>query len=503
MKTRQIKIEEKISESNSTAVYRAFDDALQRNVLLKVLHKHLANDSELRERFIREARACAAIRSEHIVQVYDLTENDGAPAIIMEFVEGKSLKEGIAEGQCKGFDFARTTAVHVLRALLTAHKQKIIHRDIKPGNILVSNDGTLKVTDFGLAYVAMSPTVTVEGMVLGTPAYMSPEQIRGEEVDERTDLFALGATVVEVLTGERIFEGSTYTECMKKILAFKEPELNKLALHSSNDFVSFLQKLMHPKKEARFASAGEALSAIGEKKSSTRLHLEMPLRTRKRYGIPAAAGAMMLALLVVFGWLKLSEKKVNEQPFGKNNEHSAAHISDSSRVENGKRAAVQSKPEKESPAVLRKDLQRNSAVKDSGKILLTSNPWAKVYVNNLLIGETPMAKQVTLAAGTHTIMFTNPFFDPIIKTVRVEPNKEVTVVGNFLENIGYLVCTAVPWADVYVDEQYKDTTPLSKPLMLTAGKHSIRFKNSAFEDVVRETTIAAQDTVKLSVEFTK
>ena len=501
MADQQIKIEEKISESSSTAVYRAFDEVLERKVLLKVLHKHLANDQDLRSRFVREARACAALRSEHIVQVYDLTEIDEAPAIVMEFVEGKSLKEGIVEGVYTGFDFAKKAAVQVLRGLSTAHKQGVIHRDIKPGNILVSNDGTIKVTDFGLAYVALSPTVTIEGMVLGTPAYMAPEQILGEEVDVRTDLFSLGATLIEILTGERIFEGSTYTECMKKVLSFKDPDLDKYAEYSSAEFVQFLRKLMHPKREERFSSANEALSALGEKKSSLFLHPAERHSTGKRMIVPVIIATVTLVLLLVFGWITVNQKwssdRLSVGPVAR----------DSTKFQDTVRQAFNPSTVKSTRtdlASISREVQGNkNTAQDSGKILLTSNPWAKVYVNGQLIGETPMAKQVTLAAGTHTVMFNNPFFDPIIKTVDVEPNKEITIVGNFLETVGYLQCTVVPWADVYVDEQYKDTTPLSKPIMLPAGKHLVRFKNNAFADVVKEITVAVQDTVQLSIELEK
>ncbi len=500
MKSSQIKIDTKISESSTTAVYRAFDEVLERKVLLKVLHKHLANDQELRLRFVREARACAALRSEHIVQVYDLTEIDDTPAIVMEFVEGKSLKEGIADGVFRGFDFAKKAAVHLLRGLSVAHKQGIIHRDIKPGNILVSNDGTVKMTDFGLAYVALSPTVTMEGTVLGTPAYMAPEQIRGEEVDARTDLFALGATLVEALSGERIFEGSTYTECMKKVLAFKEPDLEKYSEHSSANFISFLRKLMHPKKEERYSSANEALSSLGEKPSAISLHPAKPSLSRKRMVVPAAIGTAVFILLIIFGWIKLSRNETGSQS------SLSSIVPDTIRVEDTVKPPVML-AETPKPSAL--SSERHEPVKDkiipadSGKILLTSNPWAKVYVNNRFIGETPIAKQVVLAAGKHTVMFTNPFFDPIIKTVRVEPNKEITIIGNFLETVGYLQCTVIPWADVYVDEQYKDETPLSKPIMLSAGKHFIRFKNNTFTDIVKEVTVTAQDTLQLSVEFQK
>jgi serine/threonine protein kinase len=505
MKADQLNIEHKISESGTTTVYRAFDVALHRTVLLKVLHKHLAHAADVRERFIREARSCAALRSEHIVQVYDLTEIDGTPAIVMEFVEGKSLKEIIDSGEQRTFEFTKKTALHVLRGLAVAHDKGIIHRDIKPGNILLSNEGILKVSDFGLASFAVSPTVTMEGVVLGTPAYMSPEQVQGDEVDSRTDLFALGVTLIEVLTGERIFEGSTYTECMMKVLAFREPLIDTFADYSSPDFVQFLKKLMHPNKAKRFASAYEALEALGEKKSNQFLPTP-PIQARKqRMFILMTAGSVVVVLLILFGWIRLSEQRQSQSTDQHTGEQVVQQYVDSANTV--QESLSNSFRNTNGQSVLSDEARNNKpssvTTKDSGKVFFTSTPWAKVYLNNHLIGETPIAKPFILAAGSHTVMFTNPQFEPIVKTINVESNKELTVSGNFLDNVGYLMCTVIPWAEVYIDELYKDTTPLNKPIMLSSGKHTIRFKNSAFSDVVKEISVEPKDTVQLSITLTK
>lgn len=506
MNNEQLRIEQKISESSTTAVYRAFDEVLHRPVLLKVLHQHLAHDPVVRERFIREARSCAALRSEHIVQVYDLTEVEETPAIVMEFVEGKSLKEIIAEGEHRTFEFAKKVAVHVLRGLSIAHEKGIVHRDIKPGNILLSSNGIVKVTDFGLASFALSPTVTVEGMVLGTPAYMSPEQVQGEKIDARTDLFALGVTLVEVLSGERIFEGSTYSECMMKVLAFKESSLEKYNEVAPLEFVQFLKKLMNPKKEERFVSASEALQALGEKRSDVVPSLHTVKSALPRTRIATIVALTALALLVVFGWIKLSERQLAQKILQNYNDPTPPPPIDSSVLQ-------EKNPQSTTDRAISQSSREHTQIdetehtmhiaKDSGKVYFTSTPWAKVYVNNQLIGETPIATPVILAAGSHTVMFTNPSFEPIVQTITVDAHKEITVKGNFLEHVGYVMCTVVPWADVYIDEQYKDTTPLSKPIMVSAGKHTLRFKNSAFNDIVKEISISPKDTIHLSITFVK
>lgn len=506
MKTGQYKTEEKINQSSTTTVYRAYDELLHRRVLLKVLHGHLANDREIRERFVREARACAALKSEHIVQVFDLTEIDGAPAIVMEFVEGKSLKETIDEQPVIRFELARKTAIHVLRALASAHEKGIVHRDIKPGNILVGGDGIIKVTDFGLASFAASPTVTMEGMVLGTPAYMAPEQLRGEDVDGRTDLFALGASLVETVSGERIFEGDTYSQCMKKVLAFKETDLDKYVEHSSPEFVQFLKRLMHPKRDERFSSAAEALTALGEIPESTSAHLDVmkpKINVRILY---AVAGAMAILFFLWAGSMLFLT------PDG--NTHQTLNVSvptigpaGDTLVQQSELNTVSLRKSNNQPMNdgqgLNKEKAGTKSMRDSGKVFFTSTPWAKIYVNNRLIGETPMATPLVLAEGDHAVMFVNPSFDPIMTNVTVVSNKEQTIAGNFLDHAGYIMCTVVPWAEVYVDEQYKDTTPLAKPIMISAGKRSVRFKNSSYSDIVREINVPPKDTVVLSISFTQ
>ena len=214
-------IEATISESSTTRVYRAFDETLHRRVLLKVLHRHLAHDEQVRQRFVREARACAALRSEYIVQVFDLTEVDGAPAIVMEYVDGMSLKELIADESKRTFALASTVALHVLRGLSAAHAQQIIHRDIKPGNIMVDVNGTVKIERLRPCPYFCSINNDNGGNARGDSRLhctrTDPWRTAGRPrrpVFTRCDL-------VETLSGERLFEGATYAECLNKVSSFK------------------------------------------------------------------------------------------------------------------------------------------------------------------------------------------------------------------------------------------------------------------------------------------
>ncbi len=485
-------IEEKISESSFTSVYRAFDTVLQRNVLLKVLHKHHAADNDLYQRFVREAQACAALRSEHIVQVYELIEYEGSPAIVLEYVDGASLKNLISTGTTRSLKYARKVALHTLRGLVVAHERGIIHRDIKPGNILVVTDGTLKVTDFGLAYLASVPTITAHGMVLGTPAYMSPEQIRHEEIDQRTDLFSLGATLTEVLTGERLFEGTSYAECAKKILSFKVDILDNLVEKSSVEFVKFLKLLLAPQKQNRYGASKDALYALDQDESKIFISIPhaKPKMEKQTILIKAAAAFLGVLMIILFAYFYF--------PYF----HSP--VQNQSTVLSDTIASVQPESLLQPQVLKEQEISKTMAIplsEDSGTILLTSAPWAKVYIDNAFVGETPISKPLALSAGKHSITFMHPSFDPILQTITVKPNSELHVSADFIEKAGFLNCIVNPWAEVYVDEQYKGTTPLEKPILLSSGKHHVRLKNTSFVDIIREVTIKSKDTTSIHILF--
>lgn len=502
-----ITVDKKINESSTTCVYHAFDDTLGRDVLLKVLHRRLAPDEHVRNRFMREARACAALRSENIVQIYDLREHDGAPAIVMEYVAGRSLKDVIAEETSQRFALAEKVTVHVLRGLAVAHAQGIIHRDIKPGNILVSAGGAIKITDFGLAQISVAPTLTTEGTIVGTPAYMAPEIVRGEAADIRTDLFSLGATVAEILSGRQLFEGATYTECLNRISRFRPDMLDSLAEQSSPEFVAFLKKLMHPDRNRRYGSPREALAALGKMGSSEFLLSKPALPPRQRTGRLVAVATGVVLLILVGGYFTVKGTRVAPSDRADGTlawrdtsifestipvDSPKASIEASSQLDRSRTMAL--------PALERRR-EASPRLPDSGSVILVSDPGVRVYVDSLFIGELPLGRPVRLAAGPHTVVFSHPLFEPVVQTVRLLPGKEITVDADFQARVAYLRCVSLPWAEVSVDDRYRDTTPMDRPIVLNAGRHRVRFHHPAFKDSVWDVTLAPRETLRVSVTF--
>jgi hypothetical protein len=182
-------------------VRAARDEVLQREVAVKLLADNLASDPEARERFLREARAAARIHDPHVVAVHDVGDESGRPYLVMELVDGPSLADVLATEGPLDFHEVVEVAAQALAGLARAHQAELLHRDIKPGNLLRDPEGTIKVTDFGVAEAADSTNLTRTGFVIGTRSYLAPERRRGQPADVRTDLYALGATLLELLTG--------------------------------------------------------------------------------------------------------------------------------------------------------------------------------------------------------------------------------------------------------------------------------------------------------------
>src|SRR5713101_2805817 len=272
------RIEEKLGEGGMGIVYRAVDTHLERSVAIKVLPPHAVGDSERKWRFVREAKSASALNHPNIVTIHDI---DSAPSdagepvdfIAMEYVDGESLAKRIERGRLKVED-ALDCAVAVASALAAAHAAGIVHRDIKPANIMVTPAGAIKVLDFGLAKLVepsgradeAAPTMTSpyslppqtrQGTVLGTLAYMSPEQAEGKPVDARSDVFSLGAVLYETLAGRRPFGGESQIATITAILRDDPPPLKTIRSDVPPALERIVKRCLEKKPEARYPSAGE------------------------------------------------------------------------------------------------------------------------------------------------------------------------------------------------------------------------------------------------------
>src|SRR5580698_4492415 len=243
---------EKIGSGAMGEVFRARDERLWRDVALKLIRPASSENPDHVRRFELEARAAAALNHPNIVAVYDVGLNDGSPYIVCELLEGKTLRERLAEGALP----VRTVidySLQIVQGLIAAHDHRIVHRDLKPENLFVTSDGRVKILDFGVAKLQPAPgdsgrsieeatTVTRTGAVVGTVAYMSPEQLRSKAVDHRSDIFSVGAILYEMLSGHRAFRGETEVDTITAVLKEDPAEIN---LEQASVPVSFQQIIRH------------------------------------------------------------------------------------------------------------------------------------------------------------------------------------------------------------------------------------------------------------------
>ncbi len=263
-------------------VYRARDIRLRRPVAIKVLNQEITADPDRKKRFIQEAQAAAAISHPAIAQVYDVDEAEGATFIAMEFIEGQTVRQLVHEGSLDMQTIVEI-AIQAAEGLSKAHDLGITHRDIKPDNIMVTRDGHVKILDFGLARLA-SPlgetsgkpedraaqmttmALTQSGMLVGTLAYMSPEQIRGEPVDRRTDIFSVGATLYEMAAGERPFGGKGPIDTLHAI-AFEEPRpLTEVRQNVPSGLQRIISKCLRKVVDDRYQDAQTLIRDLKELK---------------------------------------------------------------------------------------------------------------------------------------------------------------------------------------------------------------------------------------------
>jgi serine/threonine protein kinase len=266
------RITDKLGEGGMGVVYKAEDTKLERTVALKFLAAHLLNDEEAKARFLREAKAAAALSHPNICHVYEIDEADGRTFISMAFIEGETLEDRIATGPLPIKD-ALDIGHQIAKGLQAAHDRGIVHRDIKPANVLVAKDGQVTIMDFGLARLTEASRLTKADTTMGTVAYMSPEQVQGMEVDYRSDIWALGCVLYEMVRGIHPFQGQ-YDQALAYEIVHQEPApLTSVRAGVPMELEFIARKCLAKAAEDRYGSAGEVakdLRTLGDKLRSGR-----------------------------------------------------------------------------------------------------------------------------------------------------------------------------------------------------------------------------------------
>src|SRR5678816_947453 len=334
------RITSKIGAGGMGEVYNARDTRLDREVAIKIVLADFSSDGDRMQRFEQEARATSALNHPNILTVYDVGTFEGSPYIVAELLEGEELRQRLDEGPIplrKTIDYAH----QIISGLSAAHEKGIVHRDLKPENLFITKDDRVKILDFGLAKLRSSPgeqsgsedatrkAITNPGVVMGTVGYMSPEQVRGQITDHRSDIFSFGSILHEMITGRRAFRRETMAETMSAILKEEPEELTESTPKISPSLERIVRRCLEKKPERRFQSTsdlGFALEALSTNSSSaaTQTQTGSAIETtaswkqsglgRRKLMIGLVAAALALAVLATYGltrWLQQSVPTTN------------------------------------------------------------------------------------------------------------------------------------------------------------------------------------------------
>ncbi|MBM2842152.1 MAG: serine/threonine protein kinase with repeat [Bacteroidetes bacterium] len=293
------KILEKLGEGGMGVVYKAKDNKLDRSVAIKVLPPHLSGSEENKTRFLQEAKAAAALNHPHILSIYEVDEHDGSMFLVLEYVEGETLKKRISKLHLETgipFDQAIEWVLQIAKGIKAAHEQGIIHRDIKSENIMLTNGGHLKIMDFGLAKLKSSSGMTKSGTSLGTLSYMSPEQAQGVTTDLRTDIWSLGVVFYEVLTGELPFRAEHQAGLLYLVVNNEPVPPSVLDKKIPRAVDEVIKRMLEKERDRRFPTMDDVIAAL----------------QKVRTEVEAAAGAAKTKAIAVLPFGNISQEKESD-----------------------------------------------------------------------------------------------------------------------------------------------------------------------------------------------
>jgi|GEM_PF-3174300 len=509
------RILEKIAETGQALSYKAIHEHLNRYVFLKVLPGTVHSSEERRNRFLQEARALARVDHPSVVRVYDAGEFHGKLYLASEFLSGPDMHTLITESGALPWERTKEIARTLLEGLLAIHKAGIVHRDIKPSNIVLGEHGP-KLADFGLARLADNPQGTQSDTFVGTPAYIAPEILRGKHATPRSDLFALGGTLFELLTGLRAFKGDTFQAVLARIL--DHDPLEKTDLELPDEGHRFLQMLLEKDPQRRPKDAGEALALLEGTRSRTgtfRIGRVLVL------GLPVIA-ALIYYLVIVPGRDVQRSQSSDSLPESTLVTHRVPEIdvpettamvvpeedivdSMESPGDSVKYSDTGDSLPDVSPTVLM-DIDLESPTqppKIAEELLLWvfSTPWAEISLNDSVVDTTPLSEPVVLQPGGHTFTFRHPSYLPITRFVEVIEGGTDSLMVSMPESTSFLRVSAEPWATVEVDGTSKGVTPFAAPIPVRPGYRRITMRNPYHGEHEDSLSIAPAETVVVSIHF--
>lgn len=514
-------IEECIKKNVFSGVYVVINKA-SKKILLKVIHNNEANDEVIR-RFRREAKILSKLKHKNIVKIIEYGFEKEISFIAFEYFDSYNLREYLSKNEVKQKTKYYLTA-ELFEGLNYLHQKNIVHRDLKPENILVNLNHELKITDFGLSLLLEDEFETKNRSIVGTPSYMSPEQIQGKRLTFQSDLFSIGSVVFEIFTSKNLFISEDFNKTINNIISFSVLTLDSYENEIPHDIIRVLKKLLVTELSKRAKSINDVIHI---------LVLENHIQKPKREFIPFNFARYASIMLLIIGILLLitipfnetkkysassntdvtvNEHKQNSDTLVQNN-FSITELELDEPIAEEKTISLQQKGKnlinQNERLIADKEIKKEKKVdvlltkKRQKLIYIDTYPWSEVFLNDSLLGTTPLENKINLEYSTHTFTFVHPDLPVVKKSITVNDTTSNSFIINLHEAFGYLDCKIFPWGIVFIDGGKIGETPLDNYLPLLPGVHLLEIRNPSFPKYTRKINIRKNDTAIVSLNLTE
>lgn len=482
-----------LKKEGDYAVYYAQQIHPEKTILLKTYKLDTKNESIQLSRLKREARLLAKLDHPNIIKVLDSGISNDYFYISVEYFPNKNLRELMNEKQISP-EVREKLFIQLMTALAYIHSYTIIHRDIKPENILIGENNVLKLADFGLSVIINDSSLTQHQSIVGTPAYMSPDQLRGEELSESTDLFSAGIVYYELIMNRNPFLGKDVVETVNTILNFGKTEKDNLLKELSETESSLIGKLLRVNSDEPYVSAVDILESL-QVDINTTLAIRKIFSRRKNLSL-AIYFLLFLALSesIFLIYALASGYYISHFRYPKMTTLIGA-------VPKGDSVAITQQPVQGDSTKSKTDEKKeaNTTVESAatvgqpfaeqtgeGELMLETTPWVSIYSDSGFIDTTPIKKPIRAQAGVLTLRLKNPAYPDYTLQTQILTNKTTSVRINLDTLFGKIDCKILPWGDIYINGKFRAQSPLKSPILLLPGEYTIMIKHPDFSPTTQK-----------------
>ncbi len=497
----KFQILECLKKDETGSVYKAKHLYLNKEIILKTLNRNLISDKTVISRFLREARILASIHHPNIIEVLDFGKHQEYLYISFAYFSSNNLREILNKNQLSE-EQKFQILLQLIRGLAAVHSAGIIHRDLKPENILINPDLELKIADFGLALAPNENVVTLKSSIVGTPGYMSPEQVRGETLSTRSDLFSLGIIIYELYGNKNPFIEKDLNTTLNKILNFRFEQFTGHMKEVPEKVRLILENTLQNQPLDRSDSAADLLQQIDPDSVSH----QSSTKSSKYIQKSAILSAVVIIVLVIV-WLVFIDTNQVE------NGDIILSARDSSQVkpivqtlENHTKTNIDEEEISEDPIKtvdLSEPTKDGFKVTQTGTLHMTIIPASELIIDSQIFTGIRSDTVVMLSEGNHIVEFHHPDFPMLKDTISIMDGQTTTIKIELDKLCAYFHCVVFPWGDVFINEKFIGQTPFFNFSKLSPGQNVLKIQNPNFRSFIDTLYINRGDTMDLQINLEK